>query len=91
MERCIEPNRKVWVEFKPRKMCEGCPPDWNRRRRGQSGRKGDRCETLSRPCWLEHQEYFRELGKFSLEDGVQAVLWGPHVRVGDSFENSCQA
>lgn len=23
MERCLEPKLKVWVEFKPRNMCEG--------------------------------------------------------------------
>lgn len=38
LERCLEPNDRVWVEFKHRKICEGSPPGWNRRR-GQSGKE----------------------------------------------------
>lgn len=57
MERCLEPNCKVWEKFKHRRVCEGSPPGWYRRRRRQSGKKGgDRHGTLSRLCWLEHQE-----------------------------------
>lgn len=37
------------------------------------GRSGDRHGTLSRPCWLEQEEYFRELEKFWLENGVELV------------------
>lgn len=74
MERCLEPNLKVWVQFKHRDMCEGSPP--GRRNRGgedRMGRSGDRHGTLSRPCWLEQEEYFRELEKFWLENGVELV------------------
>lgn len=41
LERCPEPNHKVWVEFKHRKVCEGSPLcKWNRKRGGQSGKEG---------------------------------------------------
>lgn len=40
MERCLEPNCKVWVKFKHRRVCEGSPPGWYRRRRRQSGKEG---------------------------------------------------
>lgn len=36
-----------------------------------------------RAMCLGYKEHFGESGTFLLEDGVEAVLWGPHVRVGD--------
>lgn len=64
-------------------MCEAGPLGWNGRRRGWSGKKGDRLRTLIRPCLLGYEGHFREFGTFLLEDGAEEVLWGPHVMVGD--------
>ena len=41
------------------------------------GRSKDRHGTLSRPYWLEKEQYFRELEKFWLENGVELVPRDP--------------
>lgn len=82
LERCLEPNHKVWSSSIGRYV-RGALQAGTEGREDRVGRRGDRYRTLSRLCWPEYHGFVRELVTFPLEDGVESVLWGPECQDGD--------